>query len=130
MFKNHTTAVLIEVALLTVVVVLVDETLLRAGMAFVPALLLAQRALKEPGADGAQEVDERRVDAPARQHVEEFLKQFREFYSTCHLMGSGRISPDEALKRTADLERGLNQLLASVTAMTREKAGRAGSSAG
>ncbi len=99
------------------------------SMAFVPAMLLAQRALGAEGTPVGGAVGhgqgERRADALSRQHLEDFLSQFREFYTTCHLLGSGEISSDEALKRTTDMERGLNRLLARVTAATEEKAGLA-----
>ena len=71
---------------------------------------------------------ERRVDDPARKHIDDFLSQFREFYTTCHLLGSGEISSDEALERTTGLERNLNRLLAEVTAETKEQAGVGASS--
>ena len=47
--KDQNGTILVEVALLTIIVLLVDETLVRAGMAFVPAMLLAQRALSAAG---------------------------------------------------------------------------------
>jgi len=62
-------------------------------------------------------------DAPSRQHLEDFLSQFREFYATCHLLGSGEISSDdEALERTTAQERSLSRRLAQVTAATRDRA--------
>lgn len=63
------------------------------------------------------------MDTPARKHIDAFLSQFREFYATCHLLGSGEISSDEALERTTDSERSLHRLLAEVTASTKEQAG-------
>lgn len=127
MFKGQKGTILVEVALLTIIVILVDETLLRAGMAFVPAMLLAQRAFSaeadSAGTDAPGEFSERRVDDLARKHIDDFLSQFREFYATCHLLGAGEISSDEALERTTDLERGLNRLLAQVTTATKERAG-------
>lgn len=127
MFKGQNGAIFVEVALLTIIVILVDETLLRTGLAFVPAMLLAQRAsnaAEAPASESVRSETERRADAPSRKHLEDFLGQFREFYATCHLLGSGEISSDEALERTTAQERGLNRLLAKVTAATRERAGR------
>ena len=43
--KPETGTILFEVALLTIVVLLVDEWLIRGALAFIPAMLLAQRAL-------------------------------------------------------------------------------------
>ena len=127
MLRGQNGTIFVEVALLTIIVVLVDETLLRAMMVFVPAMLLAQRALSAEraaaGEAGSPEHGERRVDDPARKHIDDFLTQFREFYATCHLLGSGEISSGEALERTTDLERNLNRLLAQVTAATKERTG-------
>ncbi len=125
MFRGQNGTIFVEVALLTIIVVLVDGTLLRAFMAFVPAMLLAQRALSAEGARAGESErsghDERRVDSPARKHIDDFLSQFREFYTTCHLLGSGEISSGEALERTTDQERNLNRLLAEITAATKER---------
>ena len=127
MFRGQNGTIFVEVALLTIIVLLVDEALLRAFMAFVPAMLLAQRALSAAGDSAGESVrsGERRVDDPARKHIDDFLTQFREFYSTCHLLGSGEISSGEALERTTQLERNLNRLLAQVTAATKARAGLA-----
>lgn len=127
MFRGQNGTIFVEVALLTIIVLLVDEALLRAFMAFVPAMLLAQRALSAAGDSAGESVRsgqaERRVDDPVRKHIDDFLTQFREFYATCHLLGSGEISSGEALERTTQLERNLNQLLAQVTAATKARAG-------
>ena len=118
---QHTAGtVFFVVALLTVVVVLVDERMIRAALAFVPAMMLAQRALS--AADGGtgrahpqSSGSDRREDGVARHHLDRFLKQFREFYTTCHLLGAGTIPPEEALQRTSRLEGDLNRLMAEVT---------------
>jgi hypothetical protein len=128
MEKHSAGTVFFVVGLLTLVVILVDEPMIRAALAFVPALLLAQRALAATttgdGRDGAsaQTEEERREDSISRDHLDQFLKQFREFYSTCHLLGAGTIDSEEALQRTARTERDLNTLMADVLAATREKA--------
>ena len=123
--KSQIGTILFEVALLILAVIIVDERLLRAGLAFVPALLLAQRAANAAsgGQPGWAAPGERRVDGDARDHIKRLLAHFREFYATCHLMGKGEISAPEALRRTGDLEVELNRLLDDVTNGTREKAG-------
>lgn len=116
--KPETGTILFEVALLTVVVLLVDEWLIRGALAFIPAMLLAQRALdagKAKGSDGLATMSDRRSDEPVLEHVTKLLKHFRQFYATCHLMGSGGITPEEALHRTHDLEKDLSRLLSEVT---------------
>ena len=116
--KPETATILFEVALLTIVVFLVDEWLIRGALAFIPAMLLAQRAIdagntKTP--EGSTSIYDRRTDEPVRDHVERLLEHFRQFYATCHLMGRGGISPEEALHRTHDLEKDLSRLLDEVT---------------
>ncbi len=123
--------ILFEVALLTVVVLIVEEPPIRAALAFVPALLLAQRAVT--AASGGVPVgtprDERRGDDTVRDHVKRLLGHFREFYATCHRLGKGEISSDEAMRRTGQLETELNRLLDEVTNGTREGAGLPASAA-
>ena len=116
--KPETGTVFFEVALLTVVVLLVDEWLIRGALAFIPAMLLAQRALdtgSRKASEGSTSIYDRRRDEPVREHVTKLLDHFRQFYATCHLMGSGGITPEEALHRTHDLEKDLSRLLDEVT---------------
>ena len=123
--KSQIGTILFEVALLTVVVLLVEEPLIRAGLAFVPALLLAQKAVNAPsgGAPAGTRGSERRVDHDVRDQIKRLLAHFREFYATCHRLGKGEISSDEAMRRTGHLEAELNRLLDEVTNGTREGAG-------
>ena len=116
--KPETGTILFEVALLTIVVFLVDEWLIRGALAFIPAMLLAQRALEAGNTkapEGLTSINDRRTDEPVREHVTRLLEHFRQFYATCHLMGRGGISPEEALHRTHDLEKDLSRLLDEVT---------------
>ena len=117
--------ILFEVALLTVVVLLVDERLMRGALAFIPAMLLAQRALivtSSMASEAQTSTDGTRTDHTVREHVQKLLDHFREFYATCHLMGSGGITSEEALQRTNDLEMDLNRLLDEVTRGSEEVA--------
>ena len=111
--------VVLLLALVAFAVVIVDERWLRAAVAVVPALLLAQRAMRAPGTPESQApvvgAANRRSDSDVRGHVDELLKHFREFYTTCHLMAIGSIEPDEAKSQAAGIERSLNKLLAQVT---------------
>ena len=121
--KPETATILFEVALLTIVVFLVDEWLIRGALAFIPAMLLAQRAIDAGNTttpEGLTSIYDRRTDEPVREHVERLLEHFRQFYATCHLMGRGGISPEEALHRTHDLEKDLSRLLDEVTKEPRE----------
>ena len=111
--------VVLLLALVAFAVVIVDERWLRAAVAVVPALLLAQRAVRAPGTPQSEAptvgAANRRADSEVRGHVDELLKHFREFYTTCHLMAVGSIEPDEAKSQAAGIERSLNKLLAQVT---------------
>ena len=121
--KPETGTIIFEVALLTVVVLLVDEWLIRGALAFIPAMLLAQRALdagSTKASEGLTAMFDRRTDEPVREHVTKLLEHFRQFYATCHLMGAGGITPEEALHRTHDLEKDLSRLLDEVTQEPRE----------
>ena len=121
--KPETGTVIFEVALLTVVVLLVDEWLIRGALAFIPAMLLAQRALgagSTKASEASTSMFDRRTDEPVRKHITTLLEHLRQFYATCHLMGSGGITPEEALHRTHDLEKDLDRLLVEVTQEPRE----------
>ena len=113
--KSETGTILFEVALLTVVVLLVDELMMRAALSFIPAMLLAQRALNSSGAPPSGEPTMEDQGNPVREHVSKLLEYFQKFYATCQLMASGEITPGEALSRTSDIEEDLSSLLEKVT---------------
>ena len=111
--------ILFHVALLTIIVLLVDERLIRGALAIIPAMLLAQRAIGATQTKVTGDwtgVDDRRMDEHVRKHVEKLLAHFREFYAMHHLMSSGRMTSEEALVRAGDIEKDLNRLLDDVTA--------------
>ncbi len=110
-----------HVALLAIIVLLVDERLMRGALAILPAMLLAQRAMAISASQAKDTgdwtgVDDRRMDEHVRKHVEKLLGHFREFYAMHHLMSSGRMTSEEALVRAGDIEKDLNRLLDEVTA--------------
>lgn len=126
MDRNESISVLLMVTLLAFAVVLVDERVLRTGLAVLPALMLAQKALgmgrPAPAAAAlASPQDDRRHDEEMRSHVEQLLKHFREFYTTCHLMSVNVLTIEAAEERAANLERDLNQLLAKITETARAR---------
>jgi hypothetical protein len=126
MDKNENISVFLMVTLLAFAVVLVDERLLRTGLAVLPALMLAQKAMgmgrpaPEPVVAPSSQ-DDRRQDVEMRGHVEQLLKHFREFYTTCHLMSVNVLTIEAAEERATNLERDLNQLLARITETTRAR---------
>ena len=127
MDRNETLSVFLMVVLLAFAVVLVDERLLRTAIAVLPALMLAQKALgtgrhREPVAEMPVHAGQnRRHDEEVRTYIEQLLKHFREFYTTCHLMSVNVLTVEAAEERANNLERDLNQLLAKVTATARAR---------
>ena len=112
--------ILFRVALLTIIVILVDEWLMRGALAILPAMLLAQRAIGATQAKSTSNgewtgVHDRRMDLHVREHVTKLLGHFRDFYATNHLMSSGGITSDEAMARAGELEKDLNRLLDDIT---------------
>jgi hypothetical protein len=120
MKKGDTGTIVLLLCVLAFAVVIVEEWWLRTLIAFVPALLLAQRAIIGAQQEGEKVgAAERRADVDVRGSIDELLKHIREFYSTCHLMGTGRMDPTEALEKAGMQEKDLNRLLAEVTDMAR-----------
>ncbi len=127
MLKQDTGSVLILMFVLAFAVVVIDERFLRTAVAFVPGLLLMQRAMSGGGSDehstpvGAAN---RRFDGSMRGSVEELLRYIREFYLTCHMWGTGKIDGEEAAEKASEMETKLNQLLAQVTDDAKTKSKR------
>lgn len=123
MEKSESVSVLLMVVLLAFAVVIVDERVLRTSIAVLPALMLAQKALGvgRPSAEPAPlpAGEDRRKDEEVRSHIEQLLKHFREFYTTCHLMNNNVLTIEAAEERVNNLERDLNRLLAKVTETAR-----------
>ena len=118
--------VLFHVALLTIIVLLVDERLMRGALAVIPAMLLAQRAIGASQAMATTDwtgIHDRRMDEHVRKHVIKLLGHFRDFYAMNHLMSSGGMNSDEAKVRASDLEKDLNRLLDEVTAGPQDEEG-------
>ena len=119
MDKGDRASIFLFLFVLAFAVILVDERWLRVAVAFVPALLLVQKALdaerRRVEAEVRVGMSDRRVDDGTRTAVDELLRHIREFYLTCHLMGMGKMSPDEAVEKSARQEQQLNRLLAQVT---------------
>lgn len=132
MDKNERLSVFLMVTLLAFAVVLVDDRLLRTALAVLPALMLAQKAMGSEAPPQAPTgaatrppatvPDERRKDEEVRSYIEQLLRYFREFYTTCHLMSMNVLTVEAAEERANNLERDLNQLLAKVTETARTRA--------
>lgn len=124
MQKTDVASVVLLIFVLSFAVVIVDERWLRVAIAFVPAMLLAQQALKKSGGESpSEETPDRRSDDLVRSAVDELLRHIREFYLTCHMMGTGKLSPDDAVEKAAQQELELNRLLARVTDGVKNRTG-------
>ena len=111
--------VFFHVVLLAIIVLLVDERLIRGGLAIIPGMFLAQRAMGATAAEAISDwspINDRRMNEHVREHIERLLSHFRDFYALSHHMTSGRMSPEEAGERAGELENDLNRLLDEVTA--------------
>lgn len=137
MDKNERLSVFLMVTLLAFAVVLVDDRLLRTAVAVLPALMLAQKALgmgaaptSVPATGAAARSmgtdEERRQDEEVRSYIEQLLKHFREFYTTCHLMTANVLTVEAAEERATNLEKDLNRLLARITETARSRAAAKG----
>jgi len=127
MKKADLASVVLLILVLSFAVVIVDERWLRVAIAVVPALLLAQQGLRAPPEEedeAASGWTDRRKDLEMRSAVDELLRHIREFYLTCHMMGTGKLSPDEAVEKAAQQELQLNRLLARVTDGAKARARR------
>lgn len=127
MKKADLASVILLIFVLIFAVVIVDERWLRVAIAFVPALLLAQQGLRASSEEEDDSVSgwaDRRTDTETRSSVDELLRHIREFYLTCHMMGTGKLTPDDAVERAAQQELQLNQLLARVTDVAKSRRGR------
>lgn len=124
MDKSESLSVFLMVILLAFAVVIVDDRVLRTAIAVLPALMLAQKALGVGGVPAQSAAplapgEDRRKDEDVRVHIEQLLKHFREFYTTCHLMNNNVLTVEAAEERVNALERDLNRLLARVTETAR-----------
>jgi hypothetical protein len=109
--------VVLEVVLLGVVTALVEDDVLRVGLALLIALLLARAALGTARAgDGERgSPDERREDHLYRHWVNALLKKVREFHTVCKGIGSGGVNLSVGELRLRELEKEIQNLMTQVT---------------
>lgn len=121
--QNDKTTVFFMLTVMAFAIVLVDDRWVRVGLGLLPALLLAERALMGSGVGEEPRIGaaDRRDDGAVRGYIDDLLKHFREFYTTCHLMAGGQLEPEEAKDLAAGIERRLNALLAEITDAARER---------
>jgi hypothetical protein len=121
--QNDKTTVFFMLTVMAFAIVLVDDRWVRVGLGLLPALLLAEWALMGSGVGEEPRIGaaDRRDDGAVRGYIDDLLKHFREFYTTCHLMAGGQLEPEEAKDLAAGIERRLNALLAEITDAARER---------
>ena len=121
--QNDKTTVFFMLTVMAFAIVLVDDRWERVGLGLLPALLLAERALMGSGVGEEPRIGaaDRRDDGAVRGYIDDLLKHFREFYTTCHLMAGGQLEPEEAKDLAAGIERRLNALLVELTDAARER---------
>lgn len=54
---------------------------------------------------------DRRSDLVVRAHIRELLALIRDFYSTCHMVAVGQLSPAKAKEKAHDVEVKLNVMM-------------------
>lgn len=93
--QNDKTTVFFMLTVMAFAIVLVDDRWVRVGLGLLPALLLAERALMGSGVGEEPRIGaaDRRDDGAVRGYIDDLLKHFREFYTTCHLMAGGQLEP-------------------------------------
>lgn len=55
--------------------------------------------------------EERRSDLAVRRHIKQLLELIRDFYSTCHMVAVGQLSPAKAKSKAAEVEEKLNEMM-------------------
>lgn len=114
--------IIAQLVVLLSIVAVVDQPLVRTGLAFAVGLLLVQRALGLTAPQRDSQGADRRADEATRDAVLRLLARIREFYAACHLLRMEQISPAEARDRTSKIEKDLDQLLGEVMATSRGEA--------
>mgnify|MGYP007073289663 FL=1 len=55
--------------------------------------------------------EERRSDLAVRRHIKQLLEHIRDFYSTCHMVAVGQLSPAKAKSKAQEVEEKLNEMM-------------------
>lgn len=95
----------------------VDARWLRTALVILPGLFIAQRALlgAAPAVVARPELlpggEDRRSDMTVRRHIRQLLELIRDFYSTCHMVAVGQLSPAKAKTKAREVEDQLNVMM-------------------
>lgn len=120
---SNTVRVVVVLALvaLALAAAYVESLGLRVALVVVPALFLTQQALAASGssptaaqaapAPPALPDQDRRSDMTVRHHIRQLLELIRDFYSTCHMVAVGQLSPAKAKSKARDVEEKLNEMM-------------------
>lgn len=119
--QTDTNRVALFVALLVAVLAaaFVDARWVRAALVIVPLAFVATQlfaagaATKAPpkAAKDAPDGEDRRSDNTIRRHIQQLLDLIREFYSTCHMVAVGQLSPAKAKQKAREVEEKLNVMM-------------------
>ncbi len=117
--KPNTVRAMVALSLLVVALAaaFVEQRWLRALLVLVPAIFIAQKALLratpapvvEPVEPPPEE--DRRTDMTIRRHFRQLLELIREFYSTCHMVAVGQLSPSKAKSKAREVEEKLDIMM-------------------
>ncbi|NNF12733.1 MAG: hypothetical protein HKN72_05900 [Gemmatimonadetes bacterium] len=55
--------------------------------------------------------EDRRSDFAVRRHIKQLLELIRDFYSTCHMVAVGQLSPAKAKSKARHVEEKLNEMM-------------------
>lgn len=55
--------------------------------------------------------EDRRSDFAVRRHIKQLLELIRDFYSTCHMVAVGQLSPAKAKAKARHVEEKLNEMM-------------------
>lgn len=111
--------VIIELAALVVILIVVDDVLLRVSLGLVVGLLLARAALVPPAPElklprAPEGLGDRRSDHLYRHWINMLLKKVRELHTVCQGVRSGGVNVAVGQLRIAELEKEIRDLLNQV----------------
>ena len=112
-------AVVAEVVALGLILIFVEDTVVRVALGLLMGMLLARSALiagKLEEADGPPSgLDDRRQDHLFRHWINVLLKKVREFHTVCQGVATGGVNMAVGQLRIHEIEKEIQELLSQVT---------------
>lgn len=118
--------IILQVIALTIIVFLIDAPSVRAALATIPVVLLAQRAIRPvPVVEIVKwsSGNDLQMGKHLRDHSANLLGHFKDFYALCHFVGVGEIDSETALLKANKLEKRLTALLEELDRGPQEETG-------